>query len=385
MQEAFIRAVEGEELLANRFSEIKCVNVSQAGDKQGAFSLIFSAVDTIELKSSNVCIKFFDPDKTNDIYRLNCFNRESDLLSRVQGDARCLQLIKLVDFYVFSLTDLNVSIPYFVTEWLDEDIEEVGELQDNFEAMFKLEVFRDTVKAISSLHKHDISHRDIKLDNFRVRPNDKMVVAVDYGTAVHIDNTPIQNPASYQAAGMRGITSPEALSGLAGVRDISFKGDLYSLGCILYKLFNANEYFTPVLSNQEIVRALTNINVALQFEEPQNKVEAWDKECIIWKNSIEMPSIISIENTVPKSIEVELEVLHRKLCAFDYKTRPKSIDEIYNKVDKCLNILKNQKRQVKIIEQRKLIRQRKIDKAIRAQKILEQRREKQTSRLEIKC
>src|SRR5258708_4261641 len=94
--------LEALPLLANRFSQISLVNYDSAADsKRGTFSLVFRAYDVVEAK--HVAIKFFDLSRLNDVYRLQSFRREADILSSLLNAQRCLQLIKSLGVYELSV------------------------------------------------------------------------------------------------------------------------------------------------------------------------------------------------------------------------------------------------------------------------------------------
>ena len=80
-REAWIRIIESQESMANRFYEIKRID-PVAGD--GSFSLVFTALDKTRRKPRRVCLKFLDP-LVGDEYRRYCFHREADILKDLAG------------------------------------------------------------------------------------------------------------------------------------------------------------------------------------------------------------------------------------------------------------------------------------------------------------
>jgi serine/threonine protein kinase len=375
-QTTFITHVESIDIFNNRYSNFTCVNAANGKKINGCFSFIFKAFDTLE--GVDVAFKFYDPEQLGEQYRLQAFDRESSLLEVVKGKNRCLDLIQPSSRYLWSLEGqtVEVGIPYFITEWLDDDIEHFSLEQDNIEALSKLLVFRDIVLSVAVLHNVQISHRDIKLDNLRKKNygSTESVVAIDYGTAAHLDTPSFTNHYSGQV-GHGGYSAPEALSGLAGVRDIAYKTDIYAVGCILFELFNVDAFYILLSTN----RAYGAMVVALKFELGINpkatdseKKLAWNKAITPFLKSAQPPSIDQNGNTLPKAIIDIILKLHSNLVCFNYENRLSDVNVILTQLDSTIRILSNEKRQQKILEQKKELRDKRVLKLKRQEeKLLE--------------
>src|SRR5688500_10128394 len=168
-----VLAFEGLPDIGGRYREVRCVNFrpGDADKGRGHFSLIFRAEDSETGRP--VAIKVMDPDYLTDLYRMECFRREPQIISTLQAHQRSLKLVEGHKTFVINLAMVSVSfsvpIDFFVTEWLDEDIEDYFFSQTNYSAAVKLAIFRQIVLAIKVLHDSNVHHRDIKRDNFRVR------------------------------------------------------------------------------------------------------------------------------------------------------------------------------------------------------------------------
>jgi serine/threonine protein kinase len=380
----FISVIKQLDKIDDRFSVIECVNTQNGKKINGNFSLIFKGHDSLE--NVPVAIKFFDPDKTNDKYRLEAFNRESDLLTQVMTKKRCLNIIQKCKDFKWKIptgeSHVEVPIPFFITEWLDEGIEHYCFEQETIECLSKLNVFRDILLAIQSMHDCGISHRDIKLDNLRkktVDNNQDCVVAIDYGTSVHLTTSNLVNFYCSQV-GHGGYSSPEALSGLAGDRELSFKTDIYALGCIIYELFNVDAFFTVLRKNTHFNSMIT----VSQFEmtthansDTQTKRKAWLNAISPWKNAVLPFTILDVGNTVPKAIDDNLDKLFKSLIQWNFTKRLCNFSKILRQVDVCIRILENENRQIKIIETKRTLRNARLEKIkFREQRAIEYKNQK---------
>jgi serine/threonine protein kinase len=364
-----INYLESLESIDNRYSNIECVNAT-GKEKKGFFSFIFKAFDVLE--EEYVAIKFFDPNHISDQYRLASFDRESEILKSLESHKRCLQLKQAKSIHLWLVNvvgdkTINLPIPYFITEWLENDIEKFSYEQEKIEALAKLETFRDIVLAVNALHIKDVSHRDLKFDNFRLKniAGEELVVAIDFGTSAHIDSYHITNSYKDFYPGALQYTSLEAQCGFAGDRELSFKNDIYALGCILFEMFNVEMYFFNVTKNSSFRMLIVAMRAQMSSVHGQDsnvQKEAWQAGLKPFEKSILPPTILQDGNSVPHSIKGIIEKLHAKLVKLNCFERSFDVDEVLRHVDTCIKIINNDFRQKRIIEKRRLVRENKITK-----------------------
>ena len=128
-----------------RYQVLKCVNFHPTHGRRGCFSLVFEALDNQTKRK--VALKFFDPDVGNDPYRIAAFQREPELLQKVIGNEKCLQLFSIgLETFTISATvpglgTIPFNFDFFAVEWLDYDIDDFFQLQDSVESLSKLFVF----------------------------------------------------------------------------------------------------------------------------------------------------------------------------------------------------------------------------------------------------
>lgn len=77
-RENYLKIIEGQPVILDRFVDVCRINPNGG---EGNFLLVFKATDTITNKE--VAIKFHNPLKRGETYRERCFERESDILTRL--------------------------------------------------------------------------------------------------------------------------------------------------------------------------------------------------------------------------------------------------------------------------------------------------------------
>jgi serine/threonine protein kinase len=365
--------VEALDNIDGRYENLKCINVAQNQAKRGALSLVFTAKDALDDK--DVIIKMIDPNFMANRYRQTAFEREPEVLERLVDKPRCLTLLFGPSSFPWDVelepgNTLSFDMNYFVTDFIDHDIDKFFIDQLNCTPLEKLEVFRSTVLAINSVHSEGVCHRDIKCDNFRARSGNQAnldVIAIDFGTAVHQSDAPLIHATFYpNTVGAVEYSSPEAQSGLQSYREIGHLNDIYALGAMLYQMFNSNLFYwilkqtngnyAMVCSHMASMLAAKNSNAA--------KLSAWRTEMPRFRLSVEPPSISARGNSIPKSIEDILVSLHRKMTMFDFDQRVQSLEPVIHDLDRAIRVLGN----VKLEQKKKYLRNKR--KARREQKLL---------------
>jgi len=344
---------------AGRYSNLKCVNYDViTGVREGVFSIIFEAIDTTS--NDKVIIKIFDPDRF-DLYRLECFSREAELLEKVISKKRCLQLIKTLDEFQLSLPlstgiNIDVKLKYFVTEHLPISI--INEFysptaKSNMEVLDKIRIFKQIVLAIAALHRYEIAHRDLKPDNLRayIEKLKHVVVAIDYGTAVSANQKHIAS--TYPSSvGATGYASPEALVGLAGDRDIGHLTDYFALGCLFFELFEYDFLFNAIeaANNKRYYSSIQILRSQIDFS--QEIKPQWNALLDKFHVIIRYPQFEK-RHGIPQAIIGYMNQILFWLIQFDYRKRDSDLDQINRALDICIRIIENETVYLKILAQRK--------------------------------
>lgn len=205
-------------LLDGRFEGMTLVNFNSAQDqRRGCFSLVFRAHD--QDNGRDVALKFFDPSRAMDEYRLKAFHREHEILEHLLGVDHCLQLASDLKTYQLQVPikmgpTISLHCEYFAVEWIEEEIDKYFLCQEQFSALEKLMLFASLAASVEILHLREVFHRDLKPDNLRLaaRNGSNDVIPIDLGTAARFSSAPIQT--SYaDSVGASAYASPEAYCG----------------------------------------------------------------------------------------------------------------------------------------------------------------------------
>ena len=359
-------------LLDGRFSNLRLVNFNAAtGEKRGVFSLVFKADDVVE--GHAVALKFYDisvPAMTN-AYRRDAFKRECDLLLTLKSRARCLQLVKPLGTYSLSVptaigTSVALACEYFVVEWIDADIDSYFLDVGKYDAVEKLKVFKNIVLAVEALHRSNIFHRDLKPDNFRISrgKNSDRIVAIDLGTAARMDSKYVHHPAYGFSVGALGYAAPEALCGLSGNRMVAPLTDFYSIGCLLFELFNSNMFFhSNFAANTGLQVRLAAMAAQITIRNDESKQLAqWDGALDLLGHAVNSVEIDGPGSKVPAGIAEMLNRLLGGLTNFDYRKRPYDLRLVREKVEQMIRVLENERLYQRQLARKKEMRRRRLER-----------------------
>lgn len=109
-------------------------------------------------------------------------------------------------------------------------------------------VFAQALEAISYCHSKGVMHKDLKFENLMLRtkvttesPLEEIhVVVIDVGLSELFGPQHHKEARSNVIAGSPATMAPEVI-----VRDFSYKCDIWSLGCLLYAIFNCKPAYLP--------------------------------------------------------------------------------------------------------------------------------------------
>lgn len=375
-----IQELQGVSLLDGRYTDIQVVNCDPATGKPkdhgGVLSVVFKAEDTHSGQA--VAIKFFDPDLNGPQlnYRFDLFQRECDLLKGLSGKERCLRLHAPISQFDIGVSDptngraLTIAAYYYVSEWLDNDINAYFHKQEEFEAEEKLRIFREVFLAVHTLHRHGIYHRDLKADNLRIatRNGHQRAVAIDLGTAAAFDSPSLGRATEYaQPVGAPAYAPIESHCGLAAIRALGIPYDIYALGCMLYDLFNSEMYFLSLLQDSGFQTCLGACQSHMMAVRSQTSKESsilreWQRILSLSSRQVTRPHIAGPHSSVPPSIEQPLGRLLNTLTQLDYRRRLTDHNRILRYIDTALNLLANRRSERRRLDRKRQLRARRLEK-----------------------
>lgn len=263
------------------------------------------------------------------------------------------------------VNNLDMSLPtgmsfvfrceYFVTDWLDYDIDDYFLKQDEFAAKIKLLLFKQIVAGVEAIHTNHVFHRDLKPDNMRAdveNIDDKTIFVIDFGTSAQYGSEKLRD--KYVNVGMGAYSAPETFLGFAGERDIAKFTDVFALGCMLYELFNDSYYFEELFKHGKYESMLSLLGMQLgSCKDMKERVAAYINNIGKFSQMVEPPKIMSDSCTLPKSITSIIEPLFLGMIDFNFKKRLYNFYLIRNRIDIAMKVLENEAKQKKISEQRK--------------------------------
>lgn len=308
-----------------------------------------------EVTSGPVALKFFDPDLQfmANPYREEAFYRECELLTKVKGRERYLQLVKPLTEFPLSITTesntLRIPCRYFATEWLGQKINMPFAYPGRTDALARLALFRELLLAVGALHRLEIFHRDLKPDNFGVadRPEGRRVVAIDFGTAFSIDSPQLGTAGIYdRQVGAIGYAPLEAQCGLSSVRTLGRHCDMYALGCLLFELFSDDYFYINMLNSSGYMACrgaceAHMIAVRGRSDNEDRWIAEWGQIIARTKRQVITPELSSECHPVPASIVDILNRLVQCLTSVDYRDRCIDLTLIVRLVDSACRVLQN--------------------------------------------
>ena len=133
-------------------------------------------------------------------------------------------------------------------EWLDGVSLRVRLSRDGRIAVPEaLAITAQLATALDELHRAGLLHRDLKPGHILLQPQPNgppRVVVIDAGVA-----TPIETAAPFEVVGTSAYVSPEQANG----KLVSFRSDLYALGCVLFEMVTGAPPYTG--SDGDVIRA----------------------------------------------------------------------------------------------------------------------------------
>ena len=196
--------------------------------------------------------------------------------------------------------------------------------------------------------------------------NGRGILAIDLGTAALLSSQPIISLSNYppRQVGALGFAPLEALAGLAHIRETGRYQDIYSLGCLLFDLFNMQMYYQHLSRSPGFANCLgacvNAVDLARATGKDENTVfEKFKKTISQTKSQVTLPDLNQIGSNIPKSIMSLVSQLIKKMTAIDYRDRLIDQNFILRRIDTTKGILRHelaQKRRRSVVQARRLKR-----------------------------
>ena len=171
--------------------------------------------------------------------KLENIKKEADILSKFD----CDNIVKYYDSY-FDKDKFYILMEYCAGKNLKKFIKEDNENNELIEENILYNIIKQICIGIKEIHNKNIIHRDIKPENIFINNNNEIKIG-DFGIS-KLFNRKYEYIQTVKKAGSIEYMAPELL------RDGIYnqKSDMYSLGCIIYELFNLSRYYNDNLIHE---------------------------------------------------------------------------------------------------------------------------------------
>lgn len=204
------------------------------------------------------------------------------VIARFQAEQQALALMDHPNIaQVFDAGVTNAGRPYFIME-LVRGIRLTSYCdQHKLTLRARISLFIQICHAIQHAHQKGIIHRDIKPSNILVAMHDGVAVpkVIDFGIAKAVEGR-LADQTTYttsdQFVGTPAYMSPEQAE--MGAMDVDTRGDIYSLGVLLYELLTGK---TPFDASALLQGGVEELRRTLRERDPQRpsvKVESLPEE-----------------------------------------------------------------------------------------------------------
>lgn len=335
---AFLELIENRALLDGRFSNIRRIDPTGGN---GTFSLIFAATDT--MRRQEVALKFYHPDHRHDGYRWASFEREAQILESLSGQRDIVSFVSGRSEFVETLPagSVSITIPfaYYAMELAASDMGIITAM-GIWDAERLLCAFRSMCRGVQRIHARGISHRDLKPRNFLVSRSGEVRLS-DFGTARQVaDGHALQLAASYSGPpGDLRYAAPELLACLHDDDPrISLRGDIYSLGAILFEMFTGIALGHLVFDQS----SLTDLILLMSAAKRGQRQQIYDGFVSTMAGSHPLPDIAEMGSPVPGCVVQRIDRLYKSMAAIDYRSRLCDFERVFWQIDTSLLVLRNE-------------------------------------------
>ena len=195
---------------------------------KGAYAIV--KICTNKITKEKFAVKIYEKSKLNDNSKKRCVYREIEILKRINhNNIAKLYDVMTTEKQILILQELVNGIS--LREYYNNEIRNQKGISEHKSNIFK-KIFKQIFEAMNYIHKRNIAHRDIKLENILMTKNYEIKI-IDFGFGMYNPQNKLQN----FFCGTPNYMPPE----------IAFKkpyngqkADLWSLGVLVYKMFCAD-------------------------------------------------------------------------------------------------------------------------------------------------
>lgn len=209
----------GSKILAGRYELIEKI-----GD--GGMAVVYKAKD--RLLNRFVAIKILKPEYIRDPKFIDSFRRESQASAGLSHP----NIVSVYD------VGKEGNIYYIVMEVLEGDtLSDVIRQEGRLDEMRAIDIAKQVAMALSTAHKKNIIHRDVKPHNILMSEDGTAKIA-DFGIAKAVNSGTIVNNTSTVMGSVHYLSPEQARGGYVDARS-----DIYSLGIVMYEMLTGSVPF----------------------------------------------------------------------------------------------------------------------------------------------
>ena len=195
---------------------------------EGGMAVVFRSRD--RLLDRNVAIKVLRPEYTKDLMFVDSFRRESQLAASI------------VDPNIVNVYDVGKegNIYYIVMELVEgEPLSDIIKREAPLDPRRAANITRQIASALSTAHKHQLIHRDVKPHNVLISEGDVAKIS-DFGIAIKAKPEDAMSTEKKESVmGSIHYFSPEQARGAY----VDERSDIYSLGIVLFEMLTGQVPF----------------------------------------------------------------------------------------------------------------------------------------------
>ena len=195
---------------------------------KGAYAKVKLA--TNKITKEKFAIKIYEKEKLNSNSKKSCVYKEIQILKKLRHK-NIVKLIEVITTETQILIVQELIEGISLREYYNNEIRNQKGISIHKEAIFK-KIFYQIFSAMDYLHKLNMAHRDIKLENILIK-NDYEIKIIDFGFGMYNPEKKLQK----FFCGTPNYMPPEIAEKKPYVGQLA---DMWSLGILVYKIFCAD-------------------------------------------------------------------------------------------------------------------------------------------------
>ena len=195
---------------------------------KGAYAKV--KIATNKITKEKFAIKIYEREKLNSNSKKSCVYKEIQIMKKL-NHKNIVKLIEVIttEKQILIVQELIEGIS--LREYYNNEIRNQKGISIHKESIFR-KIFSQIFSAMDYLHKHNMAHRDIKLENILLKKNYEIKI-IDFGFGMYNPEKKLQK----FFCGTPNYMPPEIAEKKPYIGQLA---DMWSLGILVYKIFCAD-------------------------------------------------------------------------------------------------------------------------------------------------